>query len=210
MALPDKPICEQLLLSFMVSRPRKLVPDLARVRRHGGAPIEVKRAVFQSSRLHRKGKHQQAWDLLMRLPDEFDDYRELINERLFIAAWANPLDRSQTCMWAKWVVQADPDCQWNWQTLELEVYLQHGPLAALEVLYEAKERFAGSLDGLGPDWDWCIAHRLCQAGRIAEAQEVVEQMVEDDPINRDFLLEYDEFYPLWPFLRTLPTATVAE
>jgi len=146
----------------------------------------------------------------MRLPDEFDDYRELIHERLFFAAWANPLDRSQTCMWAKWVVQVEPNRQANWQDLELEVYMQHGPLAALEVVYAAKERFADSLDDYGPDWDWFIAQHLCQVGRIAEAREVVEQMVEDDPINRDFLLEYAEFYPLWPFLRTLPTATVAE
>ena len=210
MAAPTPTHCEQLLLPFMVSRPRKLLPDLDRVRRRGGAPIEVKRAVFQSRRLHRKGKHQQAWDLLMRLPDEFDDYRELIRERLIIATWANPLDRSQTCLWAKWVVQAEPDCQWNWQTLELEVYMQHGPLAALEVLYAARERFADSLEEFRIDWDWFIAQRLCQLGRIAEAQEVVEQMVEDDPINRDFLLEYEEFYPLWPFLRTLPTATVAD
>ena len=57
---------------------------------------------------------------------------------------------------------------------------------------------------------WFIAQRLCQVGLIPEAQEVVEQMVEDDPINRDFLLEYEEFYPLWPFLRTFPTATVAD
>jgi len=84
----------------MVSRPRKLLPDLDRVRRCGGAPIEVKRAVFQSRRLHRKGKHLQAWNLLMNLPDDFDDYRELINERLIIASFTNPLDRSQTCLWA--------------------------------------------------------------------------------------------------------------
>lgn len=204
MTEPAQTPCEQLLLSFMVSRPRKLVPDLDRVRRHGGAPIEVKRAVFQSRRLHRKGKHRQAWDLLMRLPDEFDDYRELIHERLIIAAWANPLDRSQTCMWAKWVVQAEPDCQWNWQTLDVEVYMQHGPLAALEVLYAAKERFADTFEEFRIDWDWFIAQRLCQLGRIDEAREVVEQMVEDDPINRDFLLEYEEFYPLWPFLSDLP------
>ncbi|MFM8886625.1 MAG: hypothetical protein ACKOKC_09475 [Chthoniobacterales bacterium] len=202
--------CEQLLLPFMVSRPRKLLPDLDRVRCCGGAPIEVKRAVFQSRRLHRKGKHLQAWNLLMALPDDFDDYRELINERLIIASFTNPLDRSQTCLWAKWIAQVEPDCPWSWQSLELEVYMQHGPLAALEVLYAAKERFADTLEEFRIDWDWLIAQRLCQLGRIAEAQDVVEQMVEDDPINRDFLLEYEEFYPLWPFLRTLPTATIAE
>ena len=207
---PAQPPCEQLLLPFMVSRPRKLLPDLDRVRRCGGAPIEVKRAVFQSCRLHRKGKHLQAWNLLMALPDDFDDYRELINARLIIASWANPLDRSQTCLWAKWIVQVEPDCQWSWQTLELEVYMQHGPLAALEVLHAAKERFADTLEEFRIDWDWFIAQRLCQVGRIPEAREVVEQMIEDDPINRDFLLEYEEFYPLWPFLRTLPTATVAD
>ena len=94
MAAPTPTHCEQLLLPFMVSRSRKLLPDLDRVRRHGGAPIELKRAVFKSRRMHRKGKHQQAWDLLMRLPDEFDDYRELIKERLLIASWVQPLDRS--------------------------------------------------------------------------------------------------------------------
>jgi len=210
MTTPTQSPCEQLLLSFMVSRPRKLAPDLDRVRRRGGAPIEVKRAVFQSRRLHRKGKHLQAWNLLMKLPDDFDDYRELINERLIVASWAKPLDRSQTCLWAKWIVQAESHRQCNWQTLELEVYMQHGPLAALEVLYEAKERFADSLDELRPDWDWCIVQLLCQVGHIAEAREAVEQMVEDDPIYRDFFLEYEVFYPLWPFLRTLPTATLAE
>ena len=35
-------------------------------------------------------------------------------------------------------------------------------------------------------------------------------MVEIEPVNRDFLLGYEEFYSLWPFLRTLPTATVAD
>ena len=79
---------QQLLLPFMVSRPRKAVPDLARVRRSGGAPIEVKRAVFQSRRLHRKGQYLQAWNLLLDLPDDYDDYRELIDARIFIASWA--------------------------------------------------------------------------------------------------------------------------
>jgi hypothetical protein len=206
---PGQPRYEQMLLAFMIAPPRMATPDLDRVRRRGGAPIEVKRAVFQSRRLHRKGKHLQAWNLLMALPIEYDDYRELIEERLLIASWVKPLDRSQTCMWAKWVVSADPGRPWNWQCLELEVYMQHGPLAALEVLYEAKERFSDALGGPFLDWDWSIAQRLCQAGRIDEAQDIVEQMVQDDPINRDFLLEYEEFYPLWPFLRGLPSTQVA-
>lgn len=193
----------QMLLPFMIAPARMTTPDLDRVRRRGGAPIEVKRAIFQSRRLHRKGKHLQAWNLLMALPIEYDDYRELIDERLLIASWAKPLDRSQTCMWAKWVVQVDPDCPWNWQQIELEVYMQHGPLAALEVLYEAKERLSDTLEELVPDWDWLIAQRLCQAGRIDEARDVVEQMVQDDPINREFLLEYEQFHPLWPFLQQL-------
>jgi hypothetical protein len=187
----------------MVSRPRKLLPDLDRVRRHGGAPIEVKRAVCQSRRLHRKGKHHQAWNLLMSLPIEYDDYRELIEERLQIASWVKPLDRSQTCMWAKWIVQVDPDCPWSWQQLELEVYMQHGALAALEVLYEAKERLSDTSEEFGPVWDWSIAQRLCQAGRIDEAEAVAADLVYEDPLNREFLLEYEEFYPIWPFLRQL-------
>ena len=203
MTAPGQPRYEQMLLCFMIAPPRMTMPDLDRVRRRGGAPIEVKRAVFQSRRLHRKGKHLQAWNLLMVLPVEFDDYRELIEERLLIASWVKPLERSQTCMWAKWIVQVDPDCPWSWQQLEHEVYMQHGPLAALEVLYEAKERFSDALEEFGPYWNWFIAQRLCQAGRIDEARDVVEQMVQDDPINRDFLLEYEDFYPIWPFLRTL-------
>ncbi len=119
------------------------------------------------------------------------------------------MDRSQTCLWAKWVVSVDPDCPWNWQRLESEVYAQHGPRAALEVLYEAKDRFFDALGGPFLDWDWSIAQRLCQAGRIDEAHNVVEQMIQDDPINRDFLLEYEEFYPIWPFLRTLPPAAAS-
>ena len=194
----------------MVSRPRKLAPDLDRSRRHGGAPIEVKRAVFQSRRLHRKGKHLQAWNLLMSLPDDWDDYRELIHERLIIASWAKPLDRSQTCLWAKWIVQAEPESLWNWLSLEDEVYMQYGPLAALEVLYQAQERFPGPFDGPAPDWNWCISHRLCQVGRIAEAQNIVEKMIEDDPVNRDFLLDDQNFYALWPFLRTLELNTSLE
>lgn len=82
-----------------------------------------------------------------------------------------------------------------------------GPLAALEVLYEAQEHFPGPFDGPAPDWNWCISQRLCQAGRIAEAQNIVEEMVEDDPISRDFLLDNKNFYPLWPFLRTLELNT---
>jgi hypothetical protein len=195
---------QQLLLPFMVSRPRKAVPDLARVRRSGGAPIEVKRAVFQSRRLHRKGQYLQAWNLLLDLPDDYDDYRELIDARIFIASWAKPLDRSQTCLWAKWIVQAEPESLWAWYSLEFEVYMQHGPLAALEVLYQAQERFPGPFDGPAPDWNWCIAHRLCQAGRSADAEDIVEQMVEYEPVNRDFLLDEGDFYPLWPFIRTLP------
>jgi hypothetical protein len=139
----------------------------------------------------------------MKLPDDFDDYRELINERLMMASWVNPLDHSPTCLWAKWVVKVDPDCEMNWQILERELYMQHGPLAALEVLYAAKGRFADSLEKLRIDWNWIIVHRLCQLNRIAEAQDVVEQMVEDDPLTRDFLLEYEEFSPLWPFLNSL-------
>ncbi|MFM8460275.1 MAG: hypothetical protein ACKOB0_15310 [Chthoniobacterales bacterium] len=73
-----------------------------------------------------------------------------------------------------------------------------------------QERFPGPSDGPAPDWNWCISHRLCQAGRIAEAQNIAEEMVEDDPVNRDFLLDDQNFYPLWPFLRTLPAATLAE
>jgi hypothetical protein len=99
---------EQMLLPFMFAPPRLTTPDLDRVRRRGGAPIEVKRAIFLSRRLHRKGQHLQAWHLLMALPVEYDDYRELIEERLLIASWVKPLDRSQTCRWAKWIVSADP------------------------------------------------------------------------------------------------------
>jgi hypothetical protein len=203
MADPGQPRYEQILLAFMIALPRMTTPDLDRVRRRSGAPIEVKRAVFQSRRLHRKGKHLQAWNLLMALPIEYDDYRELIEERLLIASWVNPLDRSQTCMWAKWIVQVNPDCPWSWQQLEHEVYLQHGPLAALEVLYEAKERLSDTFEELVPDWDWFIAQRLCQAGHIDEAEAVAADIVYEDPLNREFLLEYDEFYPIWPFLRTL-------
>ena len=54
MEAPTPTQCEQLLLPFMVSRPRKLLPDLDRVRRHGGAPIEVKRAVCHSRRQRSK------------------------------------------------------------------------------------------------------------------------------------------------------------
>lgn len=35
-------------------------------------------------------------------------------------------------------------------------------------------------------------------------------MVEIEQVNRDLLLGYEEFYSLWPFLRTLPTARVAD
>jgi hypothetical protein len=200
---PGQLRCEQMLLAFMIALPRMTTPNLDRVRRRGGAPIEVKRAVFQSRRLHRKGKHLQAWNLLMSLPIEYDDYRELIEERLRIAPWVQPLDRSQTCLWAKWVVGVDPDCPWNWQRLELEVYMQHGPLAALEVLYEAKERLSDTSEEFGPVWDWSIAQRLCQAGRIDEAEAVAADIVYEHPLNREFLLEYEEFYPIWPFLRQL-------
>jgi hypothetical protein len=204
-----QPRYEQMLLAFMIAPPRMTTPELDRVRRRGGAPIEVKRAVFQSRRLHRKGKHLQAWNLLMSLPIEYDDYRELIEERLLIASWVKPLDRSQTCMWAKWIVQVDPDCPWSWQQLELEVYMQHGALAALEVLYEAKERLSDTLEEFVPDWDWFITQRLCQAGRIDEAEAVAADIVYEDPLNREFLLEYEEFYPIWPFLRGLPSTQVA-
>ena len=203
---PGPPHYEQMLLAFMIAPPRMATPDLDRVRRRGGSPIEVKRAVFQSRRLHRKSKHLQAWNLLMSLPIEYDDYRELIEERLHIASWTQPLDRSQTCIWAKWVVGVDPDDPWNWQRLELEVYMQHGPLAALEVLYEAKERFSDALGGPFLDWDWSIAQRLCQAGRIDEAEEIAADIVYEHPLNREFLLEYEEFYPIWPFVRSLPAA----
>ena len=203
MTAPGQPRYEQMLLRFMIASPRMTTPDLDRVRRRGGAPIEVKRVVFQSRRLHRKGKHLQAWNLLMALPVEYDDYRELIEERFLIASWVQPLDRSQTCLWAKWVASVDPGCPWNWQRLELEVYMQHGPLAALEVLYEAKERLSDTSEEFGPVWDWSIAQRLCQAGLIDEAEEIAADIVYEDPLNREFLLEYEEFYPIWPFLRTL-------
>jgi hypothetical protein len=83
---PAQTPCEQLLLPFMVSRPRKLLPDLDRVRRRGGAHIEVKRAVFQSRRLHRKGKHLQAWNLLTALPIEYD-LVDAYTDKLGIADW---------------------------------------------------------------------------------------------------------------------------
>jgi hypothetical protein len=81
-----QPSYEQMLLAFMIASPRMTTPDLNRVRLRGGAPIEVKRAVFQSRRLHRKGKHHQAWNLLTALPIEYD----LVNayaDKLGIADW---------------------------------------------------------------------------------------------------------------------------
>jgi hypothetical protein len=108
-------------------------------------------------------------------------------------------------MWAKWIIQVEPDKPRNWQRLEFEVYMQHGPLAALEVLYAAKECLADSLEGPVLDWDWSIAQRLCQAGRIDEAEAAAADIVFEDPLNREFLLEYEDFYPIWPFLRALAT-----
>lgn len=187
----------------MVARPRKTAPDWDRVRRPGGAPIEVKRAVFQSRRLHRKGRTADAWDILMRLPQEYDDYRELIDERLRIAPWARPLDRSHTCRWAKWVVRVDPDNLIHWAVLEHEVYMHQGPLASAEVLREAERRFHQPHQPAS-HLLWAIAQRLCQAGRPAEAAPLLAQLLADYPTDRELLLEDPDLYELWPFLHDLP------
>jgi hypothetical protein len=86
---PGQLRCEQMLLPFMIGLPRMTTPNLDRVRRRGGAPIEVKRAVFQSRRLHRKGKHLQAWNLLTALPIEYD----------LVDAYADKLGIADWCAW---------------------------------------------------------------------------------------------------------------
>jgi len=182
---------------------RKETPDPVRLRRRGGAPIEVKRAVFESRRLHRKQRHQEAWELLMTLPAEFDDYRELVDERLIMATWAKIGDHSLTCLWSKWLVTAEPESLENWFTLEDFVSRQDGPLAALEVLREAEKRFPGHNECF-PDWEWISAQRLCQAGRIDEAQGIVKGMLEADPSQREEMLDDENFQALWPFLRREP------